>query len=66
MILCDMYLYVSMGCVAVLELDSHPDHKKGQDCAPCVCQDFLTMQGNDLRLVGAKAFPILILLMSSI
>ncbi len=32
-----MYLYESMRDVAVIELDSHPDHKKGPDQAPCAC-----------------------------
>ena len=32
-----MYLYEYICVVAVLELDSHPDHNKGPDQALCVC-----------------------------
>ena len=32
----DMYCMYLWG-VVVLELDSHPDHKKGQDRAHCAC-----------------------------
>ncbi len=32
-----MYMYVSMGGVALLELDNHPDHNKEPDHAPCAC-----------------------------
>ncbi len=41
--------------VAVLELDSHPEHNKGPDYAPCSCP---TVHGNELTLFWAKAFPL--------
>ena len=54
--------------VAVLELDIHPEHNKGPDPRTLhdLCLEVLTVHVNELCLFGAKAFPLLILLMSSI
>ena len=77
---------INLWGVAVIELDSHPDHKLrtlrlSKD--PChislilsilhrrqptlwlqdLCLEVLTVHGNELHLFGAKAFPLLVLLM---
>ena len=35
--MCDMCVCMNLLGAAVLEFDSHPDHNKGADHAPCAC-----------------------------
>ena len=53
------YMYVcickNLWGVAVLALNSHPDHNQGPDYAPYqITLEVLTVHGNELRLFGAK------------
>ena len=35
----DVICFMNLWGFAVLELDSHPDHNKGPDQAPCACPE---------------------------